>query len=89
MLHASQLLKFLWGEAVKHAVYLKNRTSTKSLNGKTPYEVYFGKKPNITNLHEFGCKVWVHDTSGSKLDSRSEISRWVGFDKMSNGHRVY
>ena len=24
MLHASQLPKFLWGEAVKHVVYLKN-----------------------------------------------------------------
>jgi hypothetical protein len=89
MLHASQLPKFLWGEAVKHAVYLKNGTSTKSLTGKTPYEVYFGKKPNIANLHEFGCKVWVHDTTGSKLDGRSEISRWVGFDKMSNGHHIY
>ena len=43
MLHASQLLKFLWGEAVKHMVYLKNRTSSKALDGKTPFEVYFGK----------------------------------------------
>jgi hypothetical protein len=42
----------------------------------TPYEVYFGKKPNIANLHEFGCKVWVHNTTGSKLDGRSEIGRW-------------
>ena len=24
MLHASELLKFLWGKAVKHVVYLKN-----------------------------------------------------------------
>lgn len=89
MLHAGQLPKFLWGEAVKHAVYLKNRTSTKSLNGKMPYEVYFGKKPNIANLHKFGCKVWVHNTTGLKLDGRSEIGRWVGFDEMSNGHRIY
>ena len=57
MLHASQLLKFLWGKAVKYAVYLKNRTSTKALDGKTPFEVYFGKKLNIAGLHKFGCKV--------------------------------
>ena len=30
MLHGSGLPKFLWGEAVKHAVYLKNRASTKA-----------------------------------------------------------
>src|ERR1700723_2342239 len=53
MLHASQLLKFLWGEAVKHTVYLKNRTSTKALNRMTPFEAYFGKKPNLTGFHEF------------------------------------
>ncbi len=28
MLHDSQLLKFLWGEALNYAVYLKNRTWT-------------------------------------------------------------
>ena len=41
MLHASQLLKFLWGEAMKHTVYLKNRTLTKALNGMTPYEAFY------------------------------------------------
>jgi hypothetical protein len=89
MLHASQLLKFLWGKAVKHGVYLKNQTSTKALNGKTPFEVYYSKKPNIANLHEFGFKVWVHNPNNSKLHSRSEIGRWVGFDEASNGHCIY
>ena len=36
-LHSSTLPKFLWGEAVKHTVWLKNRTATRALpNGKTP-----------------------------------------------------
>ena len=89
MLHASQLPKFLWGEAMKHAVYLKNRTSTKALNGMTPYEAFYGTKPNIAGLHGFGNKVWVHTMAGSKLDGRSEIGRWVGFDETSDRHRIY
>ena len=88
MLHASQLLKFLWGEAVKHAVYLKNRTLNKALNGMTPYEAFYGMKPNITGLHEFGKKVWVHTMAGSKLDGRSETGRWVGFNETSDGHQI-
>jgi transposase InsO family protein len=32
-LHDSGLPKFLWSEAVRHAVWLKNRMSTKALNG--------------------------------------------------------
>src|SRR5271168_3746305 len=67
MLHASGLPKFLWGEAINHAVYLKNRTATKALDGKTPYEAFHGTKPNLRGLPEFGSQVWVHDTSESKL----------------------
>jgi hypothetical protein len=89
MLHASQLPKFLWGEAIKHAVWLKNRTSTKPLGGKTPYKVLYGTKPNLRGLPEFGSKVWVHTPEGSKLDGRSVVGRWVGFDEESSGHRIY
>jgi hypothetical protein len=74
---------------VKHVVYFNNCTSAKALTGKTPFEVYYGKKPNITNLHKFGCKVWVHNPNNLKLDGRLEISRWVGFDEVSNGHHIY
>jgi hypothetical protein len=89
MLFSSGLPKSLWGEAVNHAVYLKNRTSTKALDGKTPYEVFYGAKPNLRGLPEFGMKVWVHRPEGSKLDGRSVVGRWVGFDEESSGHRVY
>ena len=89
-LHASGLPKFLWGEAIHHAVWLKNRTPTRALpDGKTPYEMLYGKKPNLAGLREWGAKVWVHDNSGSKLDGRSRIGRWVGFDEASNAHRIY
>ena len=72
--HSSALPKFLWEEAVKHTVWLKNRTATCTLlNGKTPYKMLYGKKPNLAGLREWGTKVWVHDASGIKLDGRSRI----------------
>ena len=80
MLHSSGLPKYLWGEAVKHTVYLKIHTPTIALDNVTPFEAYFNKKPNLEGLHEFGAKVWVHDVKGSKLDGRSVIGNWVGFD---------
>jgi hypothetical protein len=58
MLHASGLPRNLWGEAVKHAVWLKNRTSTCSLLGNvTPYELAFEMRPDMSGLHTFGTKV--------------------------------
>ena len=89
MLHDSGLPKFLWGEAAHHAVYLKNRTWTRALANTTPYEIMMGEKPDLSNLHPWGCHVRVHDANGSKLDGRSKIGRWVGFDEESNGHRIY
>jgi transposase InsO family protein len=39
MLKAKGLPAVFWGEAVSTAVYLLNRSSSKSIGGKTPYEL--------------------------------------------------
>jgi transposase InsO family protein len=90
MLHDSDLPKFLWGEATKHAVYLKNCTWTRTLGETTPFEILNNKKPDLSNIHPWGCKVRVHDAGGSKLDGRSRIGRWMGLDEETgDGHRIY
>ena len=50
MLYHAGLLNNQWGEAISTAVYLKNRISTKSLKGTTPYESDTGGKPDLSNL---------------------------------------
>lgn len=72
MLHASGLPKSLWGEAMMHAVWLKNRSSTRALDGKTPYEMLYNKKPDLSGIPVWGCRVKVHSTDGSKLDMRAK-----------------
>jgi hypothetical protein len=90
MLHDSGLPKFLWAEAVSHAVYLRNRTWTRAIGNATPYELLNGSKPDLKLIQPWGCKVRVHDTGGSKLDARSKVGRWVGFDPdTKDGHRIY
>ena len=59
LLHASGLPKNMWAEAARHAVWLLNRTTTKAVEGMTPYEAAFGTKPNLKDLREFGEKVYV------------------------------
>ena len=79
-----------WAEATAHTVYLKNRTWTRTINEMTPYEILYGRKPNLSNIQPWGCKVRVHDTGGSKLDGHSKIGRWMGFDSETrDGYRVY
>ena len=72
-----------------HAVWLKNRTSTKALGGCTPYEVLHGKPPNLAGLPIWGARLWVHDVSTGKVGIRAKAAHWVGYDPQSKGHRVY
>ena len=55
MLLDANLPKVYWAEAVNTAVYLKNRCPTKAVQGRTPYEAWYGKKPNVEHLKVFGC----------------------------------
>jgi len=74
---------------VNHATWLKNRTSTKALKGKTPFEAVHGNAPNLAGLLVWGARVWVHVVDASKIDSRAPLGRWVGYDSQSRGHCVY
>ena len=56
MLHASQLPKFLWGEAVKHAVWLKNQTSTRVLDGS--YKISMGLNLTCEDSLNLVLKSW-------------------------------
>jgi hypothetical protein len=37
-----------WGEAVVTVVYILNRSPTKALNDRTPYEAWHGHKPTVS-----------------------------------------
>ncbi|KIJ29519.1 hypothetical protein M422DRAFT_144074, partial [Sphaerobolus stellatus SS14] len=67
LLHSSGLPKFLWGEAARHVVWLMNRTSTLSVEGMTPFEAVFGAKPDLSNIREWGERVYIRTEGGNKL----------------------
>jgi hypothetical protein len=87
--HESGLHKLLWGEALRHASWLKNRTATRALDGKTPFEALYGQPPDLTNLRIWGCPVWVHSPGESKLDVRAKEAKWLGLDVDARAHRIY
>jgi hypothetical protein len=78
--HASIPTNF-WAEAVNTAVYLHNRSPTASLDMKTPDEYWFGKKPDVWNLREFGLICFVHTPRNlrQKLDPTSQKAILVGY----------
>ena len=83
------LPKFLWTELVQHAVWLKNCTSMCALNGKTLYELVHGMRPDLTDLLEWGARVFILKEYQGKIDPKADEGRWVGCSYESKGHRVY
>ena len=80
-----------WGEAVRHATYLMNRITTRSLQGMTPYEALREKKPSLTHLRVFGCVCHAKtDSVGrKKLDDRSKILVHLGTEPGSKAYRLF
>jgi len=85
LLHASGLPKMLWGEAAHHVVWLMNCTLMKAVAGKIPYEAAFGKKPDLSQVWEWGEKVLVWIEGGDKLGGHVTEGQWLGIDERSNG----
>ena len=70
----------LWGEFLRSAIYVLNRTISNS-STKTPFELLFGRKPNLGNLRVIGCRAYAHvpDAKRKKAWSKSNplLARWV------------
>jgi hypothetical protein len=69
-----------WGDAVVTTVYILNRSPTKALNGRTPYEAWHGCKPAVSHLRVFGCLTFGKEVGHiSKLDDRSTLGVFIGY----------
>lgn len=90
MLFYANLEKRLWAEALATAAYIINRSPTKPLEGKTPYELWKGKKPNLSHLKIFGSVAMVHvpKQKRQKWDKKSEHMILVGYCESSKGYRL-
>jgi len=53
----------LWADAIKTAVYIKNRVTSRAIPaGKMPYELWTGNTPDVSDMRMFGstCSVVLH-----------------------------
>ena len=58
LLKAMKVPMIFWGEAVRTTVYLLNRSPTKALESRTPFEAWHGKTPQ----GESSKGVWLSST---------------------------
>lgn len=70
---------------------LLNRSPTKSIKGKTPYEVWHGRKPQVGHLRTFGCVCHVKKigTGLGKMSDRSSKMVLLGYETGTKGYRFF
>jgi hypothetical protein len=80
----------LWAEAINYSVYVLNRTISKS-EIITPYQRWFGKSPDIPNLHVFGSVAYFFtpDVLRHKLDPKATKGIYVGESEEQKASRVF
>ena len=77
MMSTAGVPKQLWPHALATAVYVKNR-SFHSAHNRTPFEMFNGVKPNLSNIHQFGWRAFVLDQNRKKLEIKArEAMCWV------------
>ena len=91
MLHYAGLLYKFWAEAVNNAVYVLNATSTTSLNGKVPFEVFYGKKSSVSHYRTFGCDCYafISKEKRTKWAPKSCKCYFLGYSSQTKGYRLF
>ncbi|KAH9726803.1 hypothetical protein KPL70_008430 [Citrus sinensis] len=87
--------RFYWGEAVKSAAYIINRTPSRVLDFQTPQQKMQSllSIPHLPNLEPriFGCIVYSHIPKSlrTKLDLCAKRCVFIGYSDLQKGYRCY
>ena len=91
MLLSNNVPRNLWAEAVNTACYIGNRVFLRPGTRNTSYELWKGKRPNVSHFHTFGSKCYIlndRDQLG-KFDAKSDEGIFIGYALDSRAYRVF
>ncbi|GAV57455.1 hypothetical protein CFOL_v3_00992 [Cephalotus follicularis] len=92
LLNENNLPKYFWAEATNTLCYVLNRISIRSILNKTPYELWSGRKPNISYFLAFGCKCFIHNNGKDHLgmfDSKVDEGIFLRYSTTSRAFRCF
>lgn len=87
MILDSECPKKYWADALKTAVYLRNR-SPRSEDSRTPIKVLTGQKPYLGNVQKWGitCWLYIEKKNRGKIDAKTVEYWFLGY--TGNGYVV-
>jgi len=92
MLSESSLPKYFWADALSTSYYVMNRVLIRPILKKTTYELFNGRKPNISHLKVFGCRCFIMNNGKEnmgKFDEKDDNGIFIGYSSTSQAYRIY
>jgi len=91
MLNGVALGQEFQAKTVDIACYLVNRSSSSTLEAKSPHEVGTSKKLSLSHLRVYGFDAYVHvpKEKRTKLDSKFERCIFIGYKDGLKGYKLW
>ena len=86
MTYHKNLPSKFWKNALLTACHIMNRATLRPHTTATPYEVWFGKKPNLNYLRTFGTS--CHIPKGTQGSSKKKQGILIGYAPYSPNYHV-
>jgi len=76
---------------VNTTCYVQNRIYIRPILEKTTYELFKGRRPNISYFHQFGCTCYILNNKLylKKFDAKAQRAIFLGYSERSKPYRVY
>src|SRR5947207_2419646 len=91
MLDAVDAFVELWAEVILIACHIRNRLSSRSLDGMSPHEAWTGQKSRVRHIRKFECLIYRHinkKTSRKKLNRKSMKGYLIDYNSTGI-YRIY
>ncbi|GJY73514.1 retrovirus-related pol polyprotein from transposon TNT 1-94 [Tanacetum coccineum] len=90
MLNEQSIPQKFWCNVVDTSTYILNRILIRPFLGKTPYELFKGKKPSLEHFKVFGSKCFILNTKDylTKFDPKSTEGVFLGYSPNSKAYIV-
>ena len=90
LLNEQSIPQKFWCNAVDTSTYILNRILIRPFLGKTPYELFKGRKPNLEYFKVFGSKCFILNTKDylTKFDPKSTEGIFLGYSPNSKAYVV-
>ena len=87
LLNENSLPKYFWADVVIIACYVLNRVLIRPISKKTPYELFKGRRPVLSQLKVLGCKYFILNNgkeSLGKFDAKANKGVFLGYATQSH-----